>query len=160
MTHPVEFSPSAENARTLARAVLAWWAEARYETSGDRGERNVFDITPDFVLMAQKMMGENSSLTYLEACQAQVVELSTLLADYEAIAENDAVAPQQRFQLLMAPACKGRILSLLESLGTPASLGCYDPGILGYETCINLTKTAFDEQMQSLRHLCPDMLLD
>jgi hypothetical protein len=154
------FIPSAENAETMAKAILAWWAEVRYQTAGDRGERNVFDETPVFVEMAQKMLGEPSNLTYLETCRAKVEELSSLLEDFTSIAETESLDLRHRFQLVMAPACKGRILQLLESLGTPASLDYWDPGILGYDTCINLTKSEFDAQLQSLKNLCPGLLPD
>lgn len=155
-----DFNPSAENAEAMAKAILAWWAEAQYETCGDRGERNVFNDPPVFVTMAEKMLGKDSTLTYLQACQAKVQELVGLLEDFTSIAENETLALRHRFQLVMAPACKGRILQLLESLGTPACLDYYDPGILGYDSCISLTKSEFDAQLQSLKNLCPGLLPD
>jgi len=40
----------------LARKVLAWWEDARYMTTGERGEYNVFNGEPDFVQAARAIV--------------------------------------------------------------------------------------------------------
>lgn len=37
----------------LARCIRDWWEDAQYLTTGERGEWNVFDADPDFVMMAK-----------------------------------------------------------------------------------------------------------
>lgn len=36
-----------------AESVMAWWDEHQYDTTGERGEYNVFGEDPDFVVLAR-----------------------------------------------------------------------------------------------------------
>jgi hypothetical protein len=36
-----------------AESVMAWWEQHQYDTCGERGEINVFDEEPDFVVQAR-----------------------------------------------------------------------------------------------------------
>ncbi len=47
---------TSNNAKALADSVLAWWQEAQFLTSGDAGERNVFNIEPAFVQKARDLL--------------------------------------------------------------------------------------------------------
>jgi len=38
--------------KQVAKAILEWWAGARFWTTGDYGEFNVFDEPPKFVRLA------------------------------------------------------------------------------------------------------------
>ncbi len=42
----------------LANAVKAWWEEHKYDTTGEYGDRNVFDVEPDFVRVAKTVIGD------------------------------------------------------------------------------------------------------
>jgi hypothetical protein len=37
----------------LCRHVLGWWAEAQHDTTGERGERNLYERAPDFIVAAE-----------------------------------------------------------------------------------------------------------
>lgn len=52
-----------EQAKKLAESVLAWWDEHRYDScrTGDGDWDNVFDRTPDFVILAAKMTGRDEA---------------------------------------------------------------------------------------------------
>ena len=59
------FEETQANARLIAaspamyealRKVIAWWEIHQYDTTGDHGEYNIYDIEPDFVTMAKKIL--------------------------------------------------------------------------------------------------------
>ena len=43
---------TSSNAIELASCICEWWEDAQYLTTGERGEWNVFDSAPDFVITA------------------------------------------------------------------------------------------------------------
>jgi len=147
------FKPSAASAETLAKSILTWWKDAQYETTGDRGERNVFDFEPDFVTMAKTLLGEHAGKSYLEVCKLHVQELEEAIAEFKEIAANKTVADDFRWTLVMADGCKGRILRIFEALGIPLELEFYDPARLGYEGSISLTSDAIDDQYRNVAGL-------
>lgn len=42
----------------LAQAVKAWWIEHHGDTTGPRGERNLYDCEPGFVIKAKAIIGD------------------------------------------------------------------------------------------------------
>lgn len=53
-----EASPMGDQAKKLAELVKGWWEKAKFLTTGDRGERNVFDDEPAFVSKAKDIIGD------------------------------------------------------------------------------------------------------
>lgn len=94
-------------------------------------------------------------MTYLEKCQKSTQELASLTEDFRTIAENTAVDIAHRYQLLMADACLGRIRQLFDEMNISFVLESWDPRILGYGTCINLTQTEIEYRLRSLSGLTP-----
>ena len=39
--------------KALLDSILEWWVKAQFKTRGERGERNVFDLDPEFITMAK-----------------------------------------------------------------------------------------------------------
>lgn len=66
----------------LAEAVNARWAAHQYAVTGDYGEINVFDRTPDFVTHAQSILGEaegkKAMLSRLQAIQSEIEALQDM----------------------------------------------------------------------------------
>lgn len=92
-------------------------------------------------------------MTYLETCQAQVKELNELVDNFHTIVARESVDIDHRYRLVMAPACLGRIKELFEALSNPLELEVYEPRILGYQSCINLTESEISCQLKSLNGL-------
>lgn len=46
------------SACALAESVKKWWEAHRYDTTGPRGDRNVFDSEPEFVTKAKSIIGD------------------------------------------------------------------------------------------------------
>jgi hypothetical protein len=57
MDKQLDIRKEIERAELLAREVLVWWKEAKFWTTGEYGERNVFDAEPDFVTLALEIVG-------------------------------------------------------------------------------------------------------
>lgn len=94
-------------------------------------------------------------MSYLATCQDAVTRLNALIADYRAIAGNEAVAWDHRYQLVSADACLGRIKALFAELNVDYPVDVYDVRVLGYESVINLTLADIDGCAQSLNGLLP-----
>ena len=57
---PSSLTPGASvTSRALALAIKDWWKDAQYLTTGDRGDFNVFDNEPDFVVQARAVLGND-----------------------------------------------------------------------------------------------------
>ena len=45
-----------DQARELARSVMSWWEDHKYDTTGDYGEWNVYNAEPEFVKKAKRIL--------------------------------------------------------------------------------------------------------
>jgi hypothetical protein len=48
----------AGDADYLAKAVVSWWSEHKYNRIGANGERNAYNETPQFIELAKRIIGE------------------------------------------------------------------------------------------------------
>ena len=48
-------STNNEDCKKLTKAVLEWWKYHQHDTTGECGEYNVYDETPKFVSIAEKL---------------------------------------------------------------------------------------------------------
>jgi hypothetical protein len=79
----------------LGQAVLDWWKEAQYLTTGPRGEMNVFDSEPDFVTLANKAASIGSApLEGTDQTVARGIELLALCQELQSAKDGiDRPAP-------------------------------------------------------------------
>jgi hypothetical protein len=92
-------------------------------------------------------------MSYLQSLQEKVRQLQSLIADFKAIAGNTQVALDHRYQLVMAPACVGRIQALFGELNIDYPAEHYDARCLGYQSALELTLSDIESSAASLAAL-------
>ncbi|MFC3216474.1 MULTISPECIES: hypothetical protein [Sphingomonadaceae] len=51
-------SNSNQQAIDLANCIKDWWQQHKFDTTGERGEWNLYDDEPEFVTMAKRIIGD------------------------------------------------------------------------------------------------------
>lgn len=92
-------------------------------------------------------------MTYLELCQEKITELHQLIADLHTIQDNTIISERDKYHLVFAEGCYGRIAVLFGELQVPFTPDNLECRFFSYTECLGHLVDYLDARQESLKAL-------